>query len=426
MKISSKYIISIIVLLLVAGLIYYFSDIFTYVIIAWILSMIGAPLVRLFSKVFSNTVSAGLTLFIFAVFFSLLVWIFVPTLIQQARNLAGVDYTAVAKSLEEPLDDWNQWLVKKGFIESNENGKNQTPELENIFKPVEEEIITQVVNVDSILVANGDTALTSNISVYINVLPQHREDSELEEDSIEDSDDFFARMQKSLYKYLDPSKISVVFGNILGFFSNFLIAILSIFFIAFFFLKEVGLFDNIVTSLVPDEFVDKALNVVDGTSNMLIRYFIGVLIQITVITLFVTTLLSILGVKNALLIGFFAALMNVIPYVGPIFGASFAVLITVSSNLDISFYSGMVPLLGKVIVVFAIMQLMDNFILQPNIFSKSVKAHPLEIFLVVLVGAKLGGILGMVLAIPIYTVFRVISKEFLSNFKIIQSLTRSI
>ena len=388
--------------------------------------MIGAPLVRLFSKVFSNTVSAGLTLFIFAVFFSLLVWIFVPTLIQQARNLAGVDYTAVAKSLEEPLDDWNQWLVKKGFIESNENGKNQTPELENIFKPVEEEIITQVVNVDSILVANGDTALTSNISVYINVLPQHREDSELEEDSIEDSDDFFARMQKSLYKYLDPSKISVVFGNILGFFSNFLIAILSIFFIAFFFLKEVGLFDNIVTSLVPDEFVDKALNVVDGTSNMLIRYFIGVLIQITVITLFVTTLLSILGVKNALLIGFFAALMNVIPYVGPIFGASFAVLITVSSNLDISFYSGMVPLLGKVIVVFAIMQLMDNFILQPNIFSKSVKAHPLEIFLVVLVGAKLGGILGMVLAIPIYTVFRVISKEFLSNFKIIQSLTRSI
>jgi len=426
MKISSKYIISIIVLLLVAGLIYYFSDIFTYVIIAWILSMIGAPLVRLFSKVFSNTVSAGLTLFIFAVFFSLLIWLFVPTLIQQARNLAGVDYTAVAKSLEEPLDDWNQWLVKKGFIESNENGKNQTPELENIFNPVEEQIITQVVNVDSILVANGDTALTSNISVYINVLPQHREDSELEEDSIEDSDDFFARMQKSLYKYLDPSKISVVFGNILGFFSNFLIAILSIFFIAFFFLKEVGLFDNIVTSLVPDEFVDKALNVVDGTSNMLIRYFIGVLIQITVITLFVTTLLSILGVKNALLIGFFAALMNVIPYVGPIFGASFAVLITVSSNLDISFYSGMVPLLGKVIVVFAIMQLMDNFILQPNIFSKSVKAHPLEIFLVVLVGAKLGGILGMVLAIPIYTVFRVISKEFLSNFKIIQSLTRSI
>jgi len=388
--------------------------------------MIGAPLVRLFSKVFSNTVSAGLTLFIFAVFFSLLIWLFVPTLIQQARNLAGVDYTAVAKSLEEPLDDWNQWLVKKGFIESNENGKNQTPELENIFNPVEEQIITQVVNVDSILVANGDTALTSNISVYINVLPQHREDSELEEDSIEDSDDFFARMQKSLFKYLDPSKISVVFGNILGFFSNFLIAILSIFFIAFFFLKEVGLFDNIVTSLVPDEFVDKALNVVDGTSNMLIRYFIGVLIQITVITLFVTTLLSILGVKNALLIGFFAALMNVIPYVGPIFGASFAVLITVSSNLDISFYSGMVPLLGKVIVVFAIMQLMDNFILQPNIFSKSVKAHPLEIFLVVLVGAKLGGILGMVLAIPIYTVFRVISKEFLSNFKIIQSLTRSI
>ena len=426
MKISSKYIISIVALLLVAGLIYYFSDIFTYVIIAWILSMIGAPLVRLFSKVFSNTVSAGLTLFIFAIFFSLMVWLFVPTLIQQARNLAGVDYTEIAKSLEEPLDDWNQWLVKKGFMESNLPIEEESNSIEDVSIALEDQITTQLVNVDSILIANGDSTLTSNISVYINVLPPHEESNLLEDSSIEESDDFFARIQKSLYKYLNPSKISVVFGNILGFFSNFLIAILSIFFIAFFFLKEVGLFDRIVTSIVPDEYVDKALNVVDSTSNMLIRYFIGILIQITVITLFVTTLLSILGVKNALLIGFFAALMNVIPYVGPIFGASFAVLITVSSNLDLSFYSGMLPLLGKVIGVFAIMQLIDNFILQPNIFSKSVKAHPLEIFLIVLVGAKLGGILGMVLAIPIYTVFRVISKEFLSNFKIIQSITRSL
>lgn len=426
MKFNSKYLLAIIPLLIVGSIVYYFSDIVSYVIIAWILSMIGAPFVRVFTKVFSPTVSAAMTLSIFAVMLGLGVWIFVPTLIEQTRNLAGVDYTAIAKGLEEPIDDWNQWLVKKGFLdaETEDDQKEQmlieTLEVEDVFSP-------QLVNVDSILIANGDTTLTSNISVYINVMPPDEDDNALvPESSIDESDDFFARMQKSLYKYLDPSRISTVFGSILGVFSNFLIAILSIFFIAFFFLKEVGLFDNIVTSLVPDEYVDKALNVVDGTSNMLIRYFIGVLIQITVITLFVTTLLSILGVKNALLIGFFAALMNVIPYVGPIFGASFAVLITVSSNLDLSFYSEMLPLLGKVIAVFGVMQLMDNFILQPNIFSKSVKAHPLEIFLIVLVGAKLGGILGMVLAIPMYTVLRVISKEFLSNFKIIQSLTRSM
>ncbi len=426
MKFNSKYLLAIIPLIIVGSIIYYFSDIVSYVIIAWILSMIGAPFVRLFTKVFSPTVSAGLTLTIFAIMLGLVVWIFVPTLIDQARNLAGVDYTAIAKGLEEPIEDWNQWLIKKGFLDAKVEEDLQDQYLKQVSE-INEIMSPQLVNVDSILIANGDTTLTSNISVYINVLPPNQKEKVLDsESSIDETDDFFSRIQKSIYKYLDPSKISTVFGSILGVFSNFLIAILSIFFIAFFFLKEVGLFDNIVTSLVPDEYVDKALNVVDSTSNMLIRYFIGVLIQITVITLFVTTLLSILGVKNALLIGFFAALMNVIPYVGPIFGASFAVLITVSSNLDLSFYSEMLPLLGKVIAVFGIMQLIDNFILQPNIFSKSVKAHPLEIFLIVLVGAKIGGILGMVLAIPMYTVLRVVSKEFLSSFKIIQSLTRSI
>lgn len=421
MKFNSRYAIAIISILVVGGLIFYFSDIFAYVIIAWIVSMVGAPFVRLFSKVFSNTVSAGLTLFIFAIFFTILGWIFVPTLIQQARNLADVDYTAVANSLNEPMEDWKEWLIDKGFIEDGEGADVA----DQLVEPQPSDIIQpHQIDVDSILIANGDTTMTSNISVFVNVVTPDNDPPTTVEPV--ESEDVFTSIQNSVFKSLDPSRIPALFGSVLGFFSNFLIAILSIFFISFFFLKERGLFDDIITSLVPDEYVDKTLNAIDGTSNMLIRYFIGVGIQITVITIFVTTFLSILGVKNALLIGFFAALMNVIPYVGPIFGASFAVLITISSNIELPFYSGMLPLLGKVIVVFVVMQLLDNFILQPNIFSKSVKAHPLEIFLIVLVGAKLGGVLGMVLAIPAYTVFRVLGKEFLSNFKIIKSLTRSI
>jgi len=159
---------------------------------------------------------------------------------------------------------------------------------------------------------------------------------------------------------------------------------------------------------------------------LLIRYFLGVATQIIVITLFVSVVMGILGVKNALLIGFFAALMNVIPYVGPILGASFALIITIASYPGIPFYDGMVPLLLKVLIVFGIMQLLDNFILQPTIYGKSVKAHPLEIFLVVMIGAKLGGVLGMVLAIPIYTVLRVLGKVFFSEFKIVQRITSSI
>ena len=205
-----------------------------------------------------------------------------------------------------------------------------------------------------------------------------------------------------------------------------MVGVFSIFFIGFFFLREQGLFDNILTAMVPTGYEQQTKQAVDETSKLLIRYFVGILLQVTIITIIVATSLTILGVKNALLIGFFAGIMNVIPYIGPIIAAGVGVMITLSSNMELSFYNEMVPLLTKVIVVFIITRLIDDIILQPNIFSKSVKAHPLEIFIIVLVGAKVGGILGMVLAIPFYTAFRVIGKVFLSEFKVIQKLTRNM
>jgi predicted PurR-regulated permease PerM len=118
--------------------------------------------------------------------------------------------------------------------------------------------------------------------------------------------------------------------------------------------------------------------------------------------------------------------MNLIPYLGPIFGAAFAVLITISSNLNLSFYSEILPLIITVVSIFASMQVIDNYLFQPIIFSKSVMAHPLEIFVVILVGANLGGITGMVLAIPIYTIIRSFAKVFFENFKVVQLMTRNM
>lgn len=181
-----------------------------------------------------------------------------------------------------------------------------------------------------------------------------------------------------------------------------------------------------VQSLVPNEYEAKTAHAIDQTSKLLIRYFTGILIQMSIVTMLVSIPLRILGIDNALLIAFFAAILNVIPYIGPIIGALFGVVITLSSGTAAPFYEETMPQIIKVLSVFVGMQLIDNFILQPTIFSKSVKAHPLEIFLVVLIGAKLGGILGMVLAIPVYTAFRVIGKVFLSEFKVVQNLTRNI
>jgi predicted PurR-regulated permease PerM len=281
------------------------------------------------------------------------------------------------------------------------------------------------VQLDSIIRSHGDSSNTG-ITLVFNINNAKAEESDGSTLKVANTDDFFERAKKNILQFLNPARITGLFGSIVGFLGNLLITVLSVLFISFFFLKEQGLFTRIVKGLVPNHYEDQSVHAIDQSAKLLIRYFIGIALQIMVITIYVSTVLSFLGFKNALLIAFFAALMNVIPYVGPILGATFGLIIIVSSNLDVSFYNVLLPKILKLIAVFASMQLLDNFILQPNIFSKSVKAHPLEIFIVVLMGAKLGGVIGMILAIPAYTVLRVLAKVFLSEFKVVQRITKGI
>jgi len=212
-------------------------------------------------------------------------------------------------------------------------------------------------------------------------------------------------------------------GSFVGFFGNILFTLMSVFFIAFFFLKENGLFTRMVSYLVPNRSEGKSQKAIDESSKLLIRYFVGLLMQALVITLVTTLILKLFGMQNALLMAFCFAIFNLIPYIGPILGNLFGVFIVISSNLDVGFYDVMLPKIIKTVIIFGVLQLVDNFLIQPNIFSRSVKAHPLEIFLVVLMGAKVGGIAGMVLAIPAYTVLRVLAKVFLSEFEVVKRFT---
>ena len=179
-------------------------------------------------------------------------------------------------------------------------------------------------------------------------------------------------------------------------------------------------------AIVPNEHEKKVRNALSDIGAMLNRYFGGVFLEIVFVNIFVTLVLTLLGVKNAFLIGTFAALMNVVPYVGPFIGGIFGVLITISSGLDQDFNSYLLPQIIKVIGTMIVMQWVDNLLVQPTIFSGSVKAHPLEIFLVIIIGAKLGGMTGMVTAIPVYTALRVIARTFLSEFKVVRKLTESL
>ncbi|MFZ1787767.1 MAG: AI-2E family transporter [Saprospiraceae bacterium] len=420
MKFDKKYLLAIIPLAIVLGLLYYFRTIVSYVIIAWVVSMIGAPLVVFLRRYLGKTLAATATLFLFGIIFGLILYIFIPPLVNQAKYLSSIDYQKVVNSLEEPLEDWENWLANKGLL-----SKRQDTEF--IANPANdgEYIFNENVVLDS-LVRTMDSSVVTHVSINLKI---DASDLNYQRQNINqniEQEDFFGKLRKNLMYYINPSRIQSMFTSTVSAFGNMFVGIMSVMFIAFFFLKEQGLFYEMIKTAVPVEYEERTTHAIDESSKLLIRYFIGIFIQITIVTIVSTILLSALGIQNALLIAFFAAIMNVIPYMGPIIGASFGAIITISSNLNVSFYNELFPQLIKVFIVFGIVQLIDNFILQPNIFSKSVKAHPLEIFLIVLIGAKLGGILGMVLAIPLYTVMRVIGKVFLSEFKVIQRLTKNI
>ena len=452
----SRYLAIVIVFLIVGTIFYFFSDIVAFVLISWVLSMMTLPIMKLYKNYLKlgNSGSAGLTLVTTIFIIGGIFWIFVPPILQQTRNLADIDYASLVKSLEEPINSLNNTLVEKGLMEGEiikteeeqpaldslnipavipikktEKENKQTIEFE-VPQAKEKMITSSFIAIDSLLLENGDTLTQTNISLVISIDNNPPELTSVQPiDStaiILKNDTPIEKIQKRIFKLFNPGRIPELFATLVGFMGNLLIGIMSILFITFFFLKEQGLFSSFLQALVPTKYEKQVLHAVDDSSIMLRRYFLGIFIQVTTITLFMWVLLTILGVQNALLIAFFAALVNVIPYVGPIIGATFGVFITISSNLDLNFYNEMLPLILTVIAAFAAMQLLDNFLLQPYIFSNSVSAHPLEIFIIIMVGAKLSGIVGMVLAIPVYTVVRVIAKAFLSEFKIVQSLTKKL
>lgn len=186
------------------------------------------------------------------------------------------------------------------------------------------------------------------------------------------------------------------------------------------------MFQEYLVAIVPKRHEQKINHILHDSSALLRRYFGGILLQTTIFCLVTYIALSIMGIKNALLIGFFGGIMNVIPYVGPLIGMGFAAFISITSYVGLDFTHQIMPISIKAVGGVFIAQLVDNWLVQPFLFSKTVKAHPLEIFIVILASAKMGGITGMVLAIPGYTVLRVIAKAFLSEYKIVRKITEEM
>ena len=126
------------------------------------------------------------------------------------------------------------------------------------------------------------------------------------------------------------------------------------------------------------------------------------------------------------MIAFLCALLNLIPYIGPLIGGILMLTLTMTNDVQLDFQTQILPKTIYVLIGYIIAQLVDNFFSQPFIFSQSVKSHPLEIFLIIIIGGLLFGIVGMIVAVPAYTALKVILKEFLADNKIVKSLTKDL
>ena len=223
------------------------------------------------------------------------------------------------------------------------------------------------------------------------------------------------------------STITGFLGSIASAVAAFGVGIFATVFISFFFIKDNNLFRRIVASLVPDRHEARVGATILEIEGLLSRYFIGLIIEIIgvmVVDFLLLWLIAGIGARNALGIAFIAGLLNVVPYVGPLIGEVTGVLLcvilkyTTGIGLDVQIW-------WFALIVFGLMlgaQLIDNFIYQPLIYSTSIKAHPLEIFIVLLIAGHLGGAFGMFIAIPSYTVLRVIASRFFYNWKPVRRL----
>ena len=355
-------------IILILFVLWYFKSIVAYILISAVLSLIGRPVVEVLGKIrikkfkIPKAIRAFVTLILIWGGVILFFRIFIPIIVNEANELSGVDTNKIIEYFKEPIQKSEELIRNYSFNEE-----------------------------------------TSDFSLQ----------------------DFLTEKLSAIFSLQFITTTVTTFANILG---NIFIALFSISFITFFFLKDEKLFRDSLLTLVPVKHKEAFHHGLSSIRKLLMRYFTGILFQVSGIIILVTVGMTIVGVEfqRSILIGLIAGIMNVVPYVGPLIGSTIGVLLGIITHLHMDFNSQLFPLIGLMILVFVIVQLIDNFVFQPFIFSSSVNAHPLEIFLVIMIAANVAGIAGMILAIPTYTVLRVFAKEFFNKFEFVKKLTQNI
>lgn len=367
MKTSIRTILIILGVILFLFLLWYFRSIVVYVLVSGVLSVMGRPLVDLFSRIRIGK------------------WQFPRALSALLTLLVIWGLIALFLYIFIPL------LTRQINYLSTIDGSKIVELIEGPVKRIEELI----------------TTLNPNISGKLSVT------------------DYIASKVESV---LNIEVIQNFMGSMVGVLGNMAVAAFSISFITFFFLKDQHLFYESILMWIPDQYVENVTRALNSIKHLLTRYLIGIVIQSTCIMILITIGMTIAGIdfQQALVMGLIVGTLNIIPYVGPWLGFFIVMIMGIASHINLDFSTVVVPMVMYMMIVVAITQLIDNIIFQPVIFSNSVRAHPLEIFIVVLAAGFAAGIPGMLLGIPAYTVLRVFAREFFYGFKAIQKITSSL
>lgn len=366
----ARWIMIIMAVAAVAAVCWFFRNVLIYIIAAVVVSLIGSPIIKLLRKIkiknrrIPSWINAVIALLVIMSLLLLIVTQILPVVGNVLQEISISNIEEAGMSILTPLDRFNGWLTEV------------FPSLGNDFR-IEIAIIDKI--------------------------------------------------QKMFDISAVSTAIGTVAGSLVGFITDLGIGIFSVVFISFFFLRDSNLFSKIICAIVPDKHEKPALEAIDNIGHLLSRYFGGLIIEMTgvaVINFIGLMFIAKLGFNASIGIAFITGLLNIIPYVGPLMGGVIGTIL--GTTLKICTPLGMDVHLGifilVLIAIFCFTQLIDNIVFQPLIYSSSIKANPLEIFIVLLLAGTIGGMVGMLVAIPSYTVIRVIAGTFFRDIKAIRKL----
>jgi len=175
--------------------------------------------------------------------------------------------------------------------------------------------------------------------------------------------------------------------------------------ITWYLLLESRAIKRFVIGLVPNRYFEPALNLLYRVDQHLSRYLAGLLIDAVVVGALLSIGYSLIGVQFAVAIGISSGFVHLVPYLGPVFGAVVALLVTVLE-------SGLTVKLLYVVLVASAVHLFDSLLIQPLVLSKTADLHPLTVLMILIIGGSTFGIWGMLLGVPAFCVARIVVQEY--------------